>query len=338
MRLGIIARYDEGGLGTQTWEYARHLQPAALLMLDVPPGRGEPDESRYEGLAEQFFWSTFPLGPDDGGIWRRFALACDVVLTAETYYWDEFPYVCADSGTKLVVHANPELWPFHASQTRPPFTTWVPTDWMTKKLGHPEVVPVPVDRERCEWRHVETVRTMLHVSAPAFHDRNGTNLVKDALPHCRTSFTLQVAGPDIPSDPVQIGNVTVQGIGSVRDYWTIYDDADALVLPRRYGGLCLPMQEAASCGLPIISLRLPPQRAWLHDPLLIQEQMVTPRVRMKGGPVNVWGCDARLLAAAMDALVAGDHVEAGGDASDRWAESIDWKVWETRYRQMLERV
>jgi hypothetical protein len=32
------------------------------------------------------------------------------------------------------------------------------------------------------------------------------------------------------------------------DYWAVYDDVSLLLLPRRYGGLCLPMQEAAACG------------------------------------------------------------------------------------------
>jgi glycosyltransferase involved in cell wall biosynthesis len=332
-KLGLIVRYDEGGLGAQTWEYARHLRPEALLMLSVPPARGEEHPERYFGLAKQAFWSSFPPGDGELAQWSTFAEACDVVLTAETCYLKDFPTICARANTKLVVHANPELWEWGS---HPPFEPWVPTNWMMGRMpGNTPVVPVPVDRDRCAPRVVSEVRTLLHVSAPAMLDRNGTQLLKEALPHCRTSFALRIVGPNTPRELIRIGEgITVEPVGRRENYWDIYEGADALVLPRRYGGLCLPMQEAASCGLPVISTYVPPQKAWLA-PRLSLSPSPGSRARMKGGMVNVWKTDPRALASTIDRLVAGETLTEGLAASSRLAEELDWARWEPIYATLL---
>ena len=34
MKLGLIARADNGGLGTLSWEFARHLKPHKVLLVE----------------------------------------------------------------------------------------------------------------------------------------------------------------------------------------------------------------------------------------------------------------------------------------------------------------
>ncbi len=334
-RLGIIVRADEGGLGAQTWEYARHLQPHALLLLTVPPPRGEPHPSRFDGLSEVTRWSSFPPGDGELGQWAAFANECDVILTAETCYLADFPAMCERAGTKLVVHANPELWEWGSD---PRFETWAPTKWWLERLpSSAEVVPVPVDRERCKRREVTEVKRLLHVSAPAMLDRCGTRLLADALPHCRTKFELLVSGPNAPPEAIGYpSGLIMRPVAAQRDYWRLYDEADALILPRRYGGLSLPMQEAASIGLPIVSLAVPPQIEWLHPALAVRAKQVE-MARMKGGMVSVFGCDPVHLAQVIDGIVNADpeHVAMLTDASERFAASIGWQDWEPRYRERL---
>ena len=56
MRIGIIARYDNSGLGTMCWEYARHLKPAKVLLVangvyQTFPERFEEFENDYDRMA-----------------------------------------------------------------------------------------------------------------------------------------------------------------------------------------------------------------------------------------------------------------------------------------------
>lgn len=339
-RLGIIARVDEGGLGAQTLEYVRHLRPDRVLVPSVDPPRGVARMSRlFDAMPHESDIDvvSFPeAGMEDADTWWRFVDNVDVVLTAETTYNPQLGEMLAAQGKRVVVHANPELWEWHRGAPAG-VEAWAPSEWLMHKLppGTPHV-PVPVDRDRCRHRHVEEVRTLLHVSAPAMRDRNGTQSLKEALLYCRTSFTLLVSGPEAPTTPTNVGTVTVRGIGRVDDYWRIYDDADALVLPRRYGGLCLPMQEAASCGLPIIAPGVSPQGPWLAPSLALSTgPLERTRARMKGGLVDVWRYPPTQIAQRVDALVSGDGLEDGRKASEAWAAFLDWREWEPVYAAKL---
>lgn len=335
-RLGIICRADEGGLGAQTWEYARHLEPDAVMVMLMDDPRGMQEPLRYEGTPG-YHSVTFPAARSTDHLeWAAFVASVDVILTAETCYLPELPGMCERAGVRLVVHANPELWDW---RSHPPTAVepWAPTDWLLARLPeNTPVVSVPVDRERCQWRYVDTVRTLLHVSSPAMLDRNGTLMLMDALQYTRTSFTLLVAGPSAPSEPIVGKGRAIRPIARTDDYWRIYDDADALVLPRRYGGLCLPMQEAAACGLPIITGAVPPQKPWLAPGLGLHETLQT-RARMKGGIVNVWQYRPEEIAQKIDALVEGETLEAGRNASEEWAGPLDWDAWAPRYQKLLGR-
>jgi len=336
-RLGIIARCDEGGLGAQTWEYARHLSPDVVLLLAVEPNRGEFRPERFQGLAPQLLAAAYPSRPGSSdSAWRMLAESCDVILTAETAYHAELPQLCAEAGTRLLIHANPELWEYPRGPGSLPITAWAPTSWMVDRLPEATpVVPMPVDRERCAWRPVDEVRRLLFVGGPAMLDRNGQQLLRQAVPQCRTAFELLVSGSDAPDESVQFnGQITVRGTPSVRDYWRLYDDVDALVLPRRYGGLSLPMQEAAACGLPVISLDVPPQREWLAPGLACPTTSARSAL-MRGGHFPVFQARPKDLAYTIDRLVAGETLEEGLQASEEQAAHLDWAEWEGRWTAAL---
>lgn len=335
MRLGIIGRADEGGLGVQTLEYARHLDPERVLVVDLDPPRGEVHPERFLTTPQ---WSMdtvkYPPGEGDPHRWREFVRNVDVILTAEsTYLWD-LPGLCAQNQTKLVVHANPELY---ADGPQPGYAIWAPTSWELHRLPHgTPVVPVPVDRDRCARRtNGHPVRVLVHVSAPAMLDRNGSDLVKAAITRCRERFDLLVVGPEAPLEPTQVGKVRIHPVPAQRDYWRIYDGAQALVLPRRYGGLCLPMQEAASMGLPIVAMDADANAARLEPDLLVGSVHADPTT-MRGGSFSVHQSTPEQLALVLDRLVSDDELaDRGRWASEEWAAGLDWSHWAAAYRDRL---
>ena len=102
------------------------------------------------------------------------------------------------------------------------------------------------------------------------------------------------------------------------DYWTndsrvtidyqnyknnedLYKNFDALILPRRYGGLCLPMNEALMSGLPVIMTDISPNydilpKKWLI-PSTISDKLFTRMI------INVYKADAKLLGQKIDEFV-----------------------------------
>ena len=96
---------------------------------------------------------------------------------------------------------------------------------------------------------------VFHVTGKrAFADRNGTEIVMNALRGLNmdvefTMFGLDHSLPEI--GPMRNTSLIVRNEG-VEDRWEMYAGQHLLVLPRRYGGLCLPALEAASRGCAVM--------------------------------------------------------------------------------------
>lgn len=330
MPVGMIVRADQGGLAAQTWEMARHVPSWKLLVIDLGHrGRGVSRPERFQGLAPHV--RVCHGNPPETDL----AWLCDgvrSVYTAEGTYGDRLPYIAAMVGVRLVVHANPELW---CERSRDATTRVVlPTHWETHRVPAATIMPVPVDRDRVEFSHRRHVRTFWHPGAPAMEDRNGTRLVLDALPHVEEGCTVILTGTGRTGHE-RIGRVNVEHRGEREHYWQGYADADAMLLPRRYGGLSLPVQEALSAGMPVVMLETGPYAG-------VPGVVTIPTTShydfpMKGGIFPVWDGSPMALAAAMDALVRDpDRVARLSDAADAHAATLDWAVWERPWRDLLE--
>lgn len=340
-RIGLIARCDNGGLGNMTWEFHRHVRPDRTLVVRLgTEGRGTEYPERFTAghdgqrldvrvtagwpTAEELLWLI------DGS---------DVVYTAETTYSPHLPTMCARQKVRLVVHVMPELFGTDLLDAHREHGTvlWVPTTWRHATVHDASLMPVPVATDRLADVDVREVRTMLHVSAPAMLDRNGTELLKMAIPHCRERWTLLVQGPESPSNPETVGSVLVRAAGPApREYPDLYGPpVQALVLPRRYGGLSLPMQEAAACGLPVVTTNLAPQDEWVHPHTMVEAGDYNTAT-MKGGQVPVHRCSPERLAAVLDCLVADPPLAREAAAASRaHGEALAWTVWADRYREAL---
>lgn len=334
MNLGLIARADEGGLGTQTLEFARHMDVDSIMVVHVVPERGHYDPQRYAGLADWIGVVEYP-GGGNRKLWADFTRRVDVVYAAETAYSTTLATSMLRTRKRLIIHANPE---FHRA-TRTLFELWAPSTWRIDQFPpNTPHVPYPVDRDRCQGRQASfwPVRDVLHVSSPATHDRNGTRLLRASLEYVRHPFTLHVVGPDAPLEAEQVGVVRVVGRRDERDYWRIYEGMDALILPRRFGGLCLPMQEAASCGLPIVTLDTEPQSAWTIRELAAPAS-VTEKLATQGGDLDVYSAGPAMLAERINRLANEDVVRNAIAHSNAWADSISWERMRPRYDARIGR-
>lgn len=332
-RRGLIARADNGGLGHLTWELARHVDFDRIVVVDLDDaGRGPLFLDRYDG---DVFVSPFPLS-DDAVEWL--VDGCDVVYTAEIGYRPDLFARLRAADVRSVLHLMPELYAADNGGDDDPDLLVTPTTWVLDRLPErTHVLPVPVALDRFEQRHVESVETLLHVTAPAMLDRNGTLAVLSALSRIESDCRLVVAGNGSTANlPSRVGHVDVEIRGPVDEYWRLYDDVDALVLPRRYGGLSLPMNEAAAAGLPIVTTDLSPQNDWT-DPALRVATLGSKSVRMKGGRYDVFEPDPTALAATVDLLVSDPDVAASAsERSSMYAGVKSWPNWQPTYESWLD--
>lgn len=321
MTYGLLVRSDSGGLANQTHSLWSHLKPDKTLLIQLTEPRGLEHNEWYVGDPDL---TVLPRGNQ---ITRRqaheFASGLDTIVSVEGFYGPAFD----TTHSELVVVSNPELF---ANEHR-----WdriiVPTPWEisrmpvgTNVIPHPQESPADESfiRER-----TGTAKVFLHHAAPAMLDRNGTTSLMSALQYVTEKCELIVRAPgkESPdtSDFFEVGNVTVRWDSrNVINWWENYPvETDVFVNPRKYGGLSLPSQEAASCGLPLLMTDLAPQQWW---PIEKVKTAVTDKYPMKGGTFNINSPDVQDLAAQMSRLCRED-ISVNSKASLAWADSLSWE-------------
>ena len=348
--LGLIARCDNGGLGNQTWELARHLQPERVLLMRMPgaAGRGTEYPERYADfdVTEAFY----PLAPADlaafaGGLFRG-GRGLKTVLTSETWYANEAVIAVnalRSVGARSALIAMPELYVPAGEDLIIAPTTWHQPAGSVH-LPH----PVALDRFPNWKAPQEQCMDFYHPAAPAMLDRNGAELVLQALPYVEAECGLTVRSDSPPPSSLRLEEVeqgrwmgavfavTVEWLnGRSTDYWDQYVvDCDALLLPRRYAGMCLPAQESAALGWPRVMLDLPPQDEWPGS--LLVPATVQQKVQMKGGRFPVHTAEVQKLADTMTYLASFPDVYQETSSDSRaWAESISWDALLPRWLEVL---
>lgn len=323
MKTGLVVRCDQGGLSSQTYALWWHLRPARTLVVRVEDPRGDEYPEQYLDDPNVMLLGRRNHITDAEA--RAFTRGLDHVLSVEGFYgrpFDRLP-------VQTTVVANPELFDPHAARAD---RVVVPTPWELGRMpAGTEVIPHPTSppENPTYRRQRDTVTTFLHVAAPAMLDRNGTEPLMEALRKVRAPCELIVRAANRKSPhqgqaSFQVGHVAVHWDDRpVRHWWENYPpEADCLVLPRRYGGLCLVAQEAAACGIPNLMTGLPPQQWWPGWRTRVAGGL---HYQMKGGAFTVHKPYVPDLARWMTELAGGEHDVAGMSADSlEWAESISW--------------
>lgn len=327
MRVGLIARAEDRGLGIQTWEWARHMRPDRTLVVDMGAlGGGFPMHlDRFPG-AQVARWSG--AGFLDRQTVRDFLADVDAVYTAETFYDLQMPAWADDAGVTMAVHLNPEFWKYSREHHAwPAMRWWAPTSWRLPTLPpSATVVPVPIPIDR--WPTPAPLRedpVFVHVVGNrAAGDRNGTSLLLAAVQRVAAPFRLRLItqGERLPIPRVARGVEVELAVGGVADYWRLYDDADVLVMPRRYGGLCLPANEAAGAGLALAMTDCAPNQRWPIEPIAGEPQS---SLSVPAGQIRLTAANVASMVEVLQRLARDhEHRHAAQRRAREWAEAMAW--------------
>lgn len=330
MKVGVIARADDRGLGNQTWEVARNLHPDRVLVVDVP-------SSRQQGFEPHF--DRFPgatIVTDHSGVLpeptvREWLSGLDVVYTAESVYDVRLPEWADDQQVGVVIHGNPEFYRHRDAPS--PTGWWSATDWRLEHMPPgTRVVPMPVPIDRFPAPDFDTSpRRVLHVGGrAATGDRNGTRIASATaglLSRCEVVVTSQ--SNIAPDGPVTL--VRPEG-----DYWSMYDGFSVLLLPRRYGGLCLPVNEACAAGLVPVMPDCSPNQWWPIVPLPVHSTRKT--VTCPGGIIESQDVHPKDAAAVVQRLLDSEELPDLRRRARAWAEAHSWEALAPMWGDELARV
>lgn len=306
MRLGIIARSDNTGLGNQTRELVYMLNPTKIMLINSTSfNRNKQHPEWYNG------YDLHPVRgfPKHGDI-TSFLRGLDVVLTCETFYSNQFIDLARRVGVKTVLQYNYEyLDHLNRSDFALPDVFLGPSLWnfdhMTELFGSKTNVtylPPPTDHTLFnkvrENNLSKNHNRILHIGGKAAsEDRNGTKSVIDMLKYSEEDFQVVVRTQtplDIKCDDPRL--VIDNTDSESRE--DMYDGFDAMILPRRYAGLCLPMNEALMSGLPVFMTDISPNNKILPQEWLVKSNKIG--ILKTRAVLDVHAADPKSLARMVD--------------------------------------
>lgn len=277
---GIIVRMDKSGLGIQTLRLARMLKPDKLMIINSKPFN---DNEQHPEWYKNYESVTIRGFPSDLEI-RHFLTGLDKVISCELFYSNRFTSIARDMRVKTILIANPEFFDWFKGQWAfipLPNKVIVPSKWMLKEMKqrfNAEYLPTPIFNDEFEvvrhdnLKHERRRRRFIHIVGKlAAKDRNGTLLLLEALAHSKADYELVIRSQgELPPEYKTADPRVTYDSRNLDDQQDMYRDADALILPRRYGGQAISCTEALYCGLPVIMGDIDPNnkllpKEWLVD-------------------------------------------------------------------------
>jgi len=283
MTLGIIARSDNTGLGNQTRELVKMLNPDKILLIDSQHFNGnEQHPEWYKDYNVTTTLSGFPTKQE----LIEFLRNIDVVLSCETFYRQDFLHYAKRRGIKTILQYNFEfLLNMSVPEAELPDVLLAPSLWNIDQIekmvdGRCKVIHLPPPTDSTLFENVrqnnmsKDHNRLLHVGGKfAAKDRNGTETVLQMLKYSKANYELVITTQKFPELNLKDSRVTVDN-SNPENREELYNGFDAMLLPRRYAGLCLPMNEALISGLPVFMTDISPNNLILPKKWLIKSEHI----------------------------------------------------------------
>lgn len=280
VKIGLICFGNNSGIGYQTKRLAEMIKPDRILYIDSTSfSKNKKQNTQWYSSFHGYKVDGFPTNYEI----KTFLKGLTHVLCVENPLNYNLTSYAEKLGVKVYIQTNWEFNDFlDKKQLTLPYKFLMPSFWKIKEMedifGRDKVsyLPPPIDpNEFKEARETNFERKgrkrFLHVAGTvAAHDRNGTLDVIEAINHTREDFELVITSQhELPKEYMSSSSKIKYRIGGVGKPSDLYKDFDALILPRRYGGLCLPACEALMSALPVIMLDISPSKELLPKEWLI---------------------------------------------------------------------
>ena len=325
MRIGVIAYSTPTGLGYQVKSYIKHLPVTKIMNIDLSDFNGIPLEDWYPSA---YYVKGYPTDLQIS----EFLTDIDVMLFAETPLNYNFYKIAKERGIKTVNVIN---WEFFDHIIKPelplPDMIIMPSVWHlddAKKFCSLNGIQLrqihhPVDRQEITYRQRNTNVVMHLAGKPATHDRNGTWDFLQAYP----DGTVAVQSEDFAWQIRHRYRFSTV-YSNIKDNDQIYTLGDIMVLPRKYGGNCLPLNEALASGMPVIMPDISPNNNILPKEWLVpatKTDSFTPRT-----VIDIYSCDPDALRSKIYELQS-KNIKELSEQANQIADTISWEALKPVY-------
>jgi glycosyltransferase involved in cell wall biosynthesis len=282
VRLGIIARSDNTGLGNQTRELVNMLKPSKVMLIDSSPFNN--NEQNPEWFSEYNCVKTNGFATDKEVL--SFLGGLDVVLSCEIFYNPSFVSIAKNLGIKTILQYNYEFLEYlNTPGLKLPDVLVAPSQWNIDKVidrfsAKTKVIHLPPPTDSKIFSNAKEInmskshKRILHIAGKkAAKDRNGTNSVIEMLKYSKEDYELVIRSQTKIETHTRDHRLTIEN-GNPKNREDMYVGFDAMVLPRRYAGLCLPMNEALLSGLPVFMTDISPNNLILDKDWLVPSSSI----------------------------------------------------------------
>lgn len=272
-KIGLLAFSTNTGLGYQTWSFYKHMKPYKTLIADISQyNHMQTHHDRYPDARIGKIPNRLDIDWLLDGIETLFV--CETPLNYDLFKEARF------RGVKIVLQHNPEFLDYFNRPTLPkPDILAAPSPWLNDAVAALDIapvvdLPVPIDLDIGR-REITECRTIFHIAGrQAAHDRNGTKLFIHAALKAKT-FKYLIYAQTVDDETNRLiekakHEIDLEVIYDTPNPADMYTRGDVLVLPRKYGGLCLPMNEALTAGIPVIMPRIEPNNQLLPEDWLVR--------------------------------------------------------------------
>lgn len=327
MKIGFLARANNRGLGNLSWEFHRHLKPHKTLVLSI--SKDHVDKSRFPGarFAARDCFDTADM--------KWLVEDIDVLLTIETPYKHELFTLAKQRGVKTALVVMYECLP--KEEPKKPDLYICPSDFDLEEVKDEKHVflPCPIALDRFKPVKGKKIDTFV------FHNghgggkkgfRNGSDIFFKAIEHVKSDAKFLVYS-QIPLDVEEYDNVKVV-IKDVPNYFDLWGEGHVYVHPHRFNGLCMPIQEALACGMPVITTKF-----GLYADMMPEEWTIEPTKKYRKSifqrEIDIYEMDPKDLAKKIDEFYGKplDTEESLGIAKD-----LSWENWGEQYLKDLKKL
>lgn len=182
-----------------------------------------------------------------------------------------------------------------------------------------KVIPVPAPKE-IEWKLRKRAEVFIHNAGHGgLGGRNGTKELLEAMKWVKSPIRLiirsqnRIEGNNDPRIEFRIGDF---------EYKELFEEGDVFIYPDKFGGSCLPVQEAHCAGMLVMVSKRLPHTEWLpNEPLIPIEGYKKERYAEKEFDSAI--LDPKKIAETIDAWY-GKDIESYSLQGKEWAIKNSW--------------
>ena len=271
IRIGLVARADNSGLGTLSKSFYKNLPIDKVLLVQNNVYPIDPATYKDPIVCERGIPSLEEI--------REFLKDLDLIITFETPYNWNLLSEAKKEGVKTILVPNYEWLP----QTLPV----VPDLFLCpSKLDYDEVknntttnsevkyLPIPIDDDLIPYKKREKARVFLFNNGHGGHlGRNSARELFEAISLIKEDVKFKIHSQQYFDSVINDSRVEIV-YGEV-PYRELFKDGDVFLHPHKFDGLSLPIQEALVAGMPVISTDIYPHNEYLPKEWMFKPETIT---------------------------------------------------------------